>query len=222
MFDYLDLSGGIDTALFIMDERFYQLSRPEIYVDLQTCGKAKPQCNPETVVGYIEDYLRKVTNRGGYGFRLFTVPGLLVTHFPAPLDAAMKRGWDSKAYGKALASVDKAIGDVLEIYRGHKALDKTMVIVTGLNGQGLDKTGHENGSSGTKAYTGSSVPWVAWGANIKSGHRIKKQVSIMDTGATVMEALGLETHTEWQSKALNEIFVATPERKTTGNESILR
>jgi arylsulfatase A-like enzyme len=145
-----------------------------------------------------------------------------VAHFPAPLDAAKKRGWDSKAYGTALASVDKAIGDVLEIYRGHKALDKTMVIVTGLNGQGLDKTGHENGSSGTKAYTGSSVPWVAWGANIKSGHRIKKQVSIMDTGATVMEALGLETHTEWQSKALNEIFVATPERKTTGNESILR
>jgi hypothetical protein len=222
MFDYLDLSGGIDTALFIMDERFYQLSRPEIYVDLQTCGKAKPQCNPETVVGYIEDYLRKVTSPGGYGFRLFTVPGLLVTHFPAPLDAAMKRGWDSKAYGKALASVDKAIGDILEIYRGHQVLDKTMVIVTGLIGQGMAKTGHENGSSRTKAYKDTSVPWVAWGANIKFGHRIKSQVSIMDTGATIMEALGLETHTEWQSKALNEIFVAIPDRKTTGNENILR
>lgn len=198
MFDYLDLSGGIDTALFIMDERFYQLSRPEIYVDLQTCGKAKPQCNPETVVGYIKDYLRKVTNRGGYGFRLFTVPGLLVTHFPAPLDVALKRGWDSNAYGNALASVDKAIGDILEIYRGHQVLDKTMVMVTGLNGQGRAKTWHENGSSGTKVYQGTSVPWVAWGANSKSGHRIKGQVSIMDTGATILEALGLETHTEWQ------------------------
>jgi len=222
MFDYLDLSGGIDTALFIMDERFYQLSRPEIYVDLQTCGKAKPQCNPETVVGYIEDYLRKVTSRGGYGFRLFTVPGLLVTHFPAPLDAALKRGWESNAYGKALASVDKAIGDILEIYRGHQVLDRTMVIVTGLNGQGVAKSGHENGSSGTKALQGVSVPWLAWGANIKPGYRIKSQVSIMDTGATVMEALGLETHTEWQSKPLNEIFVAIPERKTTGNESFGR
>ena len=28
LFDYLDLAGGVDTALFIMDERFYQLSRP--------------------------------------------------------------------------------------------------------------------------------------------------------------------------------------------------
>lgn len=222
MFDYLDLAGGIDTALFIMDERFYQLSRPEIYVDLQTCGKSKPQCNPGTVVGHIEDYLNKVTSRGGYGFRLFTIPGLLVTHLPAPLDAAKKRGWDSKAYGKALVSVDKAIGDVMELYRAHKVLDKSMIIVTGLNGHGMAKTGHENGTNGSKAHKGSSVPWIASGANIKAGYQIKEQVSIMDTGATIMEALGLETHTEWESKALNEIFVATPERKTTGNENILQ
>ena len=222
IFDYLDLAGGIDTALFIMDERFYQLSRPEIYVDLQTCGKAKPQCNPGTVVVYIEDYLKKVTSQGGYGFRLFSVPGLLVAHLPAPLDAALKRGWHSKAYGKALATVDKAIGDVLEIYRGHKVLDKTMVIVTSLNGQGVESAGKENGSSGTKASHGTSVPWIAWGANVKSGYRIKAPVSIMDTGATVMEALGLETHTEWQSKALNEIFVSIPERRTTGNENLSR
>lgn len=215
MFDYLDLAGGIDTALFIMDERFYQLSRPEIYVDLQTCGKSKPQCNPAKVVDYMDDYLNKVTSKGGYGFRLFTIPGLLVMHLPAPLDAALKRGWDSKAYAQALASVDKAIGDVLEIYRGHKVLDKTMVIVTSLNGQGV-------GSSGSKTPLGSSVPWIAWGANIKPAHAIKADVSIMDTGATVMEALGLETHTEWQSKAVNEIFIATPERKTTGNESFER
>jgi hypothetical protein len=222
MFDYLDLAGGIDTALFIMDERFYQLSRPEIYVDLQTCGKAKPQCNPGKVVDHIEDYLNKVTSRGGYGFRLFTVPGLLVTHLPAPLDAAMKRGWDSKAYSKALTAVDTAIGNVMELYRSHKVLDKSMIIVTGLNGHGMAKTGHQNGSAGTKSHTGSSVPWIASGANVKSGYEIKNQVSIMDTGATIMEALGLETHTEWESKALNEIFVATPERKTTGNENILQ
>jgi len=215
MFDYLDLAGGIDTALFIMDERFYQLSRPEIYVDLQTCGKSKPQCNPDKVVDYMEDYLNKVTSKGGYGFRLFTIPGLLVMHLPAPLDAAMKRGWDSKAYTKALAAVDKAIGHVLEIYRGHNALDKTMVMVTSLNGEGAN-------TAGMKTLLSSSVPWITWGANIKPAHAITADVSIMDTGATVMEALGLETHTEWQSKAVNEIFITTPTRKTTGNESFGR
>ena len=143
-------------------------------------------------------------------------------HLPAPLDAASKRGWDSKAYTKALASVDKAIGDVLEIYRGHKVLDKTMVIVTSLNGQGIVTTNQGSEASGTIMSQSSSVPWIAWGANIKSGHPIQANVSIMDTGATVMEALGVETHTEWQSKPVNEIFIATPKRKTTGNESFGR
>jgi len=31
-------------------------------------------------------------------------------------------------------------------------------------------------------------------------------VSIIDTGATVMKILRLETHTEWESKAVEEIF----------------
>jgi len=35
LFDYMDLAGGLDTAVFFMDERFYQLARPEIYVDTQ-------------------------------------------------------------------------------------------------------------------------------------------------------------------------------------------
>ncbi len=33
VFDYMDLAGGADTGIFLMDERLYQLIRPEIYVD---------------------------------------------------------------------------------------------------------------------------------------------------------------------------------------------
>jgi hypothetical protein len=33
-------------------------------------------------------------------------------------------------------------------------------------------------------------------------------VSIIDTGATVMRTLGLETHTEWDSRPVEEIFKA--------------
>ena len=97
-----------------------------------------------------------------------------------------------------------------------------MVIVTGLNGQGLKTPDHNNGVSGAQKTAGISVPWVAWGTNVKSKYQIQSHVSIMDTAATVMEALGLETHTEWQSKALKEIFVKVPERKTTGNENFER
>lgn len=218
MFDYLDLAGGRDTALFLMDERFYQLSRPEIYVDSQMCGKAKPECSPETVVVYIEDYLKKVTSEGGHGFRLFAVPGLLLVHLPAPADAGQKRGWDSSAYKKALLAVDSAVGDIVKLYQEFGVLDRTMVVVTGLN-DGKQGAPQKNGSSMTKGTNGMAVPWFAWGANVKPGYEIKRKVSLIDTGATVMEALGLETHTEWDSQAINEIFQMIPERRTTGNES---
>lgn len=219
LFDYLDLAGGIDTALFIMDERFYQLARPEIYVDMQTCGKAKPQCTPALLVEYIKDYLKKVTSEGGFNFRIFTVPGLLVAHLPEPADVAAKRGWNSQQYTTSLRTVDTAIADVLEIYQHYGVLDHTMVIVTGLNGEGARQASKGNRAVGANGQRQSAVPWIAWGANVKPGHEISDPVSIMDTGATVLEALGLNTYTEWDSRALADIFQTVPERRTTGNET---
>lgn len=215
LFDYLDLAGGIDTSLFIMDERFYQLARPEIYVDTQTCGKAKPQCNPATQVEYIRDYLKKVTSPGGYNFRIFKIPGFLVAHLPEAADVARKRGWDSRQYQQALESVDTAIADVMAIYQDYGVLDKTMVMVVGLKGP--DSPQASNAKMGTPR--NAPIPWLAWGVNVKPGYAIPGHVSIMDVGATVLEALGLETHTEWESRALMEIFQKRPERRTTGNET---
>ncbi len=214
LFDYLDLAGGIDTAFFIMDERFYQLSRPEIYVDMQTCGKAKPQCNPSTLVAYIKDYLKKVTSKGGYNFRIFAIPGLLVAHLPEPADVARKRGWDSKPYQESLQAVDAAITDLMALYHDYGVLDRTMVMVTGLRGPDAPQAAPANMSDGARP-----VPWLAWGANVKPGYTIPERVSILDVGATVLEALGLETYTEWESRALGDIFQTRPERRTTGNET---
>ena len=219
MFDYLDLAGGVDTALFIMDERFYQLARPEIYVDMQTCGKAKPQCTPAILVEYIKDYLKKVTSEGGFNFRIFTVPGLLVAHLPEPADVATKRGWASRQYTTSLRTVDTAVADVLEIYQHYGVLDNTTVIVTGLNGGEARQASKVNRAVGANGQRQTVVPWIAWGANVKPGHEISDPVSIMDTGATVLEALGLNTYTEWDSRALADIFQTVPERRTTGNET---
>jgi len=218
VFDYLDLSAGMDTALFLMDERFYQLSRPEIYVDMQVCGKSKPQCNPSLLVAYIQDYLRKVTSEGGYGFRLIDIPGLLVAHMPAAADVGNKRGWNSKAYHKALTAVDTAIGELLDVYREFEVLDKTMLIVTGLTAAGSTGGAQLTATSRKK----TTVPWVAWGANVRPHFEITRKVSIMDTGATIMEALGLVTHTEWDSKGIHEIFQMAPKQRTTGNEAFAR
>ncbi|MCA9473845.1 MAG: alkaline phosphatase family protein [Nitrospirales bacterium] len=221
VFDYMDLAGGRDSAVFFMDERFYQLSRPEIYVDSQTCGIAKPQCNPDTIAIYVRDYLKKVTSEKGYGFRLIEVPNLLLVHMPTALRSGKKYGWNSEQYKQSLSEIDSAIGKIRDNYRELDVLDKTMFLITSLNAAGPTDTG-KNGNSAISQQSAEAlspkVPWIASGNNVKKGITISRKISLQDTGATILYALGLKTHTEWESQAIDEIFKTVPEHRTTENE----
>lgn len=197
VFDYLDLSGGRDSAVFFMDESMYQLARPEPYIDYQMCGPLKPECSPATVVRYIEEYFRKATSGHGYGHAILSLPHLLVVHLPEPGRIGAEEGWGSGAYLAALGKVDQAIRAILDLYTGLDLLNRTAVIVTALSPEGA-----KNPDAGLPM-----VPWIAWGPGIKAGHVIQQPVSILDTGATVMRTLGLETYTEWESHSVEEIFV---------------
>ena len=221
VFDYMDLAGGKDTGVFLMDERLYQLVRPEIYVDSQVCGYTKPQCTPERASAYIKDFLNKVTSEKGYGFRLFGVPNLLLVHLPSAVKVGQKYGWDSEKYSAALLSIDTAVEQIIQTYKELGVLDKTMVIITGLNSGPLSPPTGEGKTVSTSLTTpelDATIPWIAWGANIKRNHPISQSVSLLDTGATIMYALGLETHTEWDSRAIGDIFQTVPERRTTDND----
>ncbi|MBM4122774.1 MAG: hypothetical protein FJ249_09310 [Nitrospira sp.] len=208
VFDYLDLSGGRDSTIFFMDESLYQLAKPEPYTDYQMCGPLKPECSTTTVVGYIREYFRKATSGHGYGHAILSLPHFLVVHLPEPGRAGLAQGVNSPAYRESLRTVDQAISSILGIYRDLGLMDRTTVFVTALNNTGETKGGG-NGAGAAAAAAPPRMLWAAWGAGIKSGHLIKQPVSIMDTGATVMRTLGLETHTEWESKAVEEIF-STP------------
>ena len=217
VFDYMDLAGGADTGVFLMDERLYQLVRPEIYVDSQVCGYTKPQCTPETVAIYIQDFLQKVTSDGGYGFRLFGVPNLLLVHFPTAARIGQKYGWDSLKYHAAVTSIDNAIDQIKKNYQEIGVLDRTMFIVTGLHSGPINPLAKKV-KKGKTLELDPTVPWIAWGANVKNHQSIAQPVTLLDTGATIMYALGLETHTEWDSQVIQGIFATTPERRTTENE----
>ena len=200
MFDYLDLSGGRDSAIFYMDESLYQLARPEPYTDYQLCGALRPDCGPNKIVAYIQQYFKKATSGHGYGHAILSLPHLLVVHLPEAGRAGVAHGWNSKEYREALRTVDTAMKSVLDLFKEYKLSDRTTVVVTALSGQGTDP--------GADAPTTDSpvVPWIVSGVGIKHGQIIHQPVSIIDTGATVMRILGLETHTEWDSKAVEEIF----------------
>jgi hypothetical protein len=203
LFDYLDLSGGRDSAIFYMDESLYQLARPEPYTDYQLCGALRPECDPNKIVAYIQQYFKKATSGHGYGHAILSLPHLLVVHLPEAGRAGVTHGWNSKEYRNALQTVDKAMKFVLDLFKEYMLSDRTTVVVTALSGQGTDP--------GAEAPTTDSpvVPWIVSGVGIKHGQVIHQPVSIIDTGATVMRILGLETHTEWDSKAVEEIFQTT-------------
>ncbi len=200
LFDYLDLSGGRDSAIFYMDESLYQLARPEPYTDYQLCGALRPECASATIVSYIQRYFEKATSGHGYGHAVLSLPHLLVVHLPEAGRVGVAHGWKSEEYREALRTVDTAIQSVLDLFKQYSLSDRTTVILTALSGKGND--------AGADTPTADSpvLPWIASGIGIKRGQVIQQPVSIIDTGATVMRILGLETHTEWESKAVEEIF----------------
>jgi Type I phosphodiesterase / nucleotide pyrophosphatase len=200
VFDYLDLSGGRDSAIFFMDESLYQLARPEPYTDYQMCGPLKPECSPDRIVSYIQQYFRKATSGHGYGHAILSLPHFLVVHLPEAGRVGVSRGWDSKEYREALRSVDKAMNSVLDIYKAEGLIQRTTIFVTSLSAEGADASGEQASKAAPM------LPWIASGVGIKHGHAIHQPVSILDTGATVMRTLGLQTHTEWESRPVEEIF----------------
>ena len=203
LFDYLDLSGGRDSAIFFMDESLYQLARPEPYTDYQLCGALRPECGTAKLVSYIQQYFQKATSGHGYGHAILAVPHLLVVHLPEAGRAGVAHGWNSKQYRDALHTVDAAIQSVLDLFKHYALTNRTTVMITSLSGKGIDL--------GAEAPAADSpvVPWIVSGVGIKPGQIIRRPVSIIDTGATVMRILGLETHTEWDSTAVEEIFQTT-------------
>jgi hypothetical protein len=212
LFDYLDLSGGRDSAIFFMDESLYQLARPEPYTDYQMCGPLKPECSTDRIVSYIRQYFQKAASGHGYGHAILSLPHVLVVHLPEAGRVGASKGWTSKEYRDALRSVDKAIHSVLDIYHEQGLTKRTTLFVTSLSAEGRDA--NQDGADGSVPI----VPWIASGVGIKPGYAIHQPVSIIDTGATVMRTLGLQTHTEWESHAVEEIFqaafAAAPQRSS--------
>jgi len=200
LFDYLDLSGGRDSAIFYMDESLYQLARPEPYTDHQLCGALRPECDSAKITAYIQQYFEKATSGHGYGHAIPSLPHLLIVHLPEAGRAGVAHGWDSKEYRSGLMAVDSAIQSVLEMFTHYNLSGRTTVIVTSLSEKGSDP------GAETATIDSPVVPWIISGAGIKPGQHIRQPLSIIDTGATVMRILGLETHTEWDSKPVEEIL----------------
>src|SRR5207249_999051 len=73
-----------------------------------------------------------------------------------------------------------------------------------------DHGGHDL-THGTNSPEDMTIPWIAAGPGIKRGYEIKRPVSLIDTAATVLRAVGTtDYYVEWTSKSVDEIFETGP------------
>ncbi len=103
-------------------------------------------------------------------------------------------GWMSEKYLAQLERVDTALGAVLNAL----AEDYAVLLQA-------DHGGHDR-SHGTDSPEDMTIPWLVAGPGVKRGYEIKTPVSLLDTAPTIARLLGVAPHSEWEGRAVGEIF----------------
>lgn len=111
--------------------------------------------------------------------------------------AGHRHGWMSEPYLAAVANADRCIGRLVATAEGLGWAEGLTVLVTS------DHGGHEQ-SHGTEMDEDMLVPWVLWGAGVRSGYAIEGEVELRDTCTTLAHLLGLPRSSEWEGKVINE------------------
>jgi predicted AlkP superfamily pyrophosphatase or phosphodiesterase len=108
--------------------------------------------------------------------------------------AGHESGWMSAPYLEAIGRADRAIGRVLE------ALDEeTCCIVTS------DHGGHDQ-THGTQMDEDMTIPWIACGPGVPTGHQLIEPVAIIDNPPTIATLLGVEPARDWAGKVVGEVI----------------
>ena len=202
-FEIASFADGKWGAMFLNKEKLLHFAKPDRRLLVQLCSVTEPGCTAQKVaLDVITAY--KTATEGK--------PSIFLIHFADPDVAGHKQGWMSKPYLQAVEASDRAVGVVLKGFQELNLYKRTVFIVTS------DHGGH-NKTHGTNSVEDMTIPWIAAGPGIKSGYEIKQPVSIIDTAATVLQALGVVNYyVEWSSRPVEEIFAeGTPTGATNSS-----
>ena len=129
-------------------------------------------------------------------------PEVIFAHFPNPDYFGHSTGWMSETYINELNSTDFQVGRILDELANLNLLETTLVIIT------ADHGGHDTGH-GTTLPEDMTIPWIAYGAGITPGTELSG-ITIADTTATVLWALGLPVPESDASRPITEAFTQEP------------
>ena len=126
-------------------------------------------------------------------------PQIEFVHFSDPDEEGHSVGWMSDQQLTAIGHTDRCLATLMNVIRATPGASRTLLIISA-----------DHGGSGRR-HSGASeedrlIPWIAWGAGVRRGHRIAARVSTVDTAATTLWALGYEPSPGGSGQPVLEAF----------------
>jgi arylsulfatase A-like enzyme len=193
---------GFRTAAFFSKTKFHHLEAPNTldYVRSPKGGILDSKWEAARTVNEVEKYLESKAD----------APNVMFVHIGEPDFAGHMFGWMGRVYGSAVRQADQAVAEILDEAEDRFGQGNFTVIVT------ADHGGHDrnHGSSDSRDTT---IPWIVWGKGVGVGTALPSGIRTMDTAATALWLLGVETPEAWVGHAITAPFanaqtVVTTER----------
>ena len=194
-FEIASFADGKWGGVYLNKEKLLHVAKPDRRLIINLCSQNDPTCRSQRIVNEV------VT---GYKTATEGKPSLFMVHFADVDTAGHDKGWMSKPYLRAVEDIDRAIASLIKGFQELGLYDRTVFLIT------ADHGGHDL-THGTNSPEDMTIPWIAAGPGIKRGYEIKRPVSLIDTAATVLRAVGTTNYyVEWTSKSVDEIFETGP------------
>jgi predicted AlkP superfamily pyrophosphatase or phosphodiesterase len=184
VFDLAD-SAGLKTAAFFGKAKFRHLIGTEALDYWATAPRGMEILYAPRMVEDVKRFLK------------YRRPQLLFIHLPDPDLAGHSAGWMSLPYRLAVRRADAAVREIWEI--GQKRFGKDFVLIVTADHGGHDRT------HGTTAAVDMTIPWIAWGKEVKPGP-IEAPITTYDTAATTLWLLGIPAPPFWDGRPVAEAF----------------
>ncbi len=146
-------------------------------------------------------YCKKVVEEAARYF-VENHPQVEFVHFSDPDERGHAVGWMSDPQIEAIRHTDRCLATLIEAVKAAGLANETLFILS------ADHGGHGRNHSG-RTEEDRLIPWIAWGAGVRRGHRIASPISTMDTAATVLWALGYPAPANIEGRPVAEAFIST-------------
>jgi predicted AlkP superfamily pyrophosphatase or phosphodiesterase len=194
-------AAGLSTAAFVAKAKFRHLLDPA-----QVDYFEVPAANATTwaVTRTVE---RAVT------YMRHERPNLLFVHMGEPDFAGHTLGWMSPAYGWSVRQADAGVARLVEAADATYGGGGYTIVIT------ADHGGHDR-THGSAAVEDRRIPWIAYGAGVRTEQELLPGIRTMDTAATVLWALGVPVPADWAGRPVVSAFETRrpePVRAAAGN-----